>query len=78
MFRYANLEMFSPKESDKNKIMYLFEEQIRNLYNLGFYSKKERNTAILNGRFKEGLKCPRCVHFRVNNNGITNCRQRYI
>ena len=78
MFKYSNSEMFSPKRTDKNKILYLLEKEIENLYNLGFSWKEDRNIAILNGRFKEGLKCPECGNTQVNKNGKSNGRQRYI
>ena len=60
MFNSVNSEIFSPKTTDINKIIYLLEKEIKNLYNLGFVWETDRNIAISNGRFKEGLKCPRC------------------
>ena len=78
MFNSMNSEMFSPKTTDKDKIINLLEKEIKKLYNLGFTWERARNIAISNRRFKEGLKCPKCGHTRVNKNGITNGRQRYI
>ena len=78
MFNSVNSEIFSPKTTDINKIIRLLEKEIKNLYNLGFVWEIDRNIAISNGRFKEGLKCPRCGDSQINKNGITNGRQRYI
>ena len=78
MFNEKNSEIFSPKEADIDKITSLLQKEIKNLYNLGFYYEKDRNKEILNNRFKEGLKCPKCGHTHLNKNGITNGRQRYI
>ena len=78
MFNEKNSEIFSPKEADIDKITRLLQKEIKNLYNLGFYYEKDRNKEILNNRFKEGLKCPKCGHTHLNKNGITNGRQRYI
>ena len=78
MFNRANSEIFSPKTTDINKIIDLLEKEIKKLYNLGFVWEMDRNIEITNGRFKEGLKCPRCGDSHLNKNGITNGRQRYI
>ena len=43
-----------------------------------FPNDSEKNIEILRGRFKNGLKCPKCGHSKLNKNGKTNNRQRYI
>ena len=54
------------------------QDLIKDLYNLGFENEKDRKDQILQGRFKNGLKCPKCGHLYLNKNGKTNGRQRYI
>ena len=78
MFNDSNSKMFSPEIIDREKIIRLLEKEIENLYNLGFTWKEDRNIAILNSRFKEGLKCPECGNTNLNKNGKSNGRQRYI
>ena len=78
MFNDSNSKMFSANIEDREKIISLLQKEIENLYNLGFSWKEDRNIAILNGRFKEGLKCPKCGHTSVNKNGKSCGRQRYI
>ena len=43
-----------------------------------FPNDSEKNIEILRRRFKNGLKCPKCGHSKLNKNGKTNNRQRYI
>ncbi|MGM9534123.1 MAG: hypothetical protein ACI3VR_02675, partial [Intestinibacter sp.] len=88
MFRQRHSNMFSSKETksivdnlSREKLQLLIElaqEKLKNLYNLGFYDETDGKNKILEGRFKKGLKCPKCGHPDLNKNGKTYGRQRYI
>ena len=67
-----NNDLSNQKVSYK-KISDLDDEFLKN-----FPTKWERDIEILRGRFKNGLKCPKCGDYRLNKNGRTNNRQRYI
>ena len=43
-----------------------------------FPTNFERDIEILKERYKNGIKCPKCGHSKLNKNGRTNNRQRYI
>ncbi|MDY4575604.1 MAG: hypothetical protein SPD90_11140, partial [Intestinibacter sp.] len=88
MFRQEHSNMFSSKKvksmvnnlniDEMNSFIALAQAKLKNLYNLGFYDETDGKNKILEGRFKKGLKCPKCGHTEVNKNGKTYGRQRYI
>ena len=88
MFRQEHSNMFSSKRirsmvdnldiEEMSSFIALAQEKLKNLYNLGFYDETDGKNKILEGRFKKGLKCPKCGHTEVNKNGKTYGRQRYI
>ena len=88
MFRQEHSNMFSSKKvksmvdnlniEEMSSLIALAQQKLKNLYNLGFYDQKEGKDEILEGRFKNGLKCPKCGHSELNKNGKTYGRQRYI
>ena len=53
MFNKINSKMFTSEQ-----INYI-QDLIKDLYNLGFENEKDRKNQILQGRFKNGLKCPK-------------------
>ncbi len=73
-------------EFKQKKLISMAQTKIEKIYNLGNYSKfkdhlsiKENiNVEIFQKKFKDGLKCPKCGHSKLNKNGITNNRQRFI
>ncbi len=78
-------------KSELNQLIYIVQNKIKNIYNLGnqneynhdeicddLFKNKNINVEIFRGRFKNDLKCPKCGHLKLNKNGITNNRQRYI
>ena len=88
MFRQEHSNMFSSKEvksrlsnlnaDELSSLIDLAQQKLKKLYNLGFYDETEGKNKILQGRFKNGLKCPKCGHSELNKNGKTYGRQRYI
>ena len=88
MFQQEHSNMFSFKKvksmvdnlniEEMSSLIALAQQKLKNLYNLGFYDQKEGKDKILEGRFKNGLKCPKCGHSELNKNGKTYGRQRYI
>ena len=88
MFRQEHSNIFSSKKirsmvdnlniEEMSSLIALAQQKLKNLYNLGFYDQKEGKDKILEGRFKNGLKCPKCGHSELNKNGKTYGRQRYI
>ncbi|MDY4576231.1 MAG: hypothetical protein SPD90_14365, partial [Intestinibacter sp.] len=78
MFRQQHSNMFSSKKvrsmvdnldiEEMSSFIALAQEKLRNLYNLGFYDEKEGKDKILEGRFKKGLKCPKCGNSELNKN----------
>ena len=92
VFDTTNLEDLT-KNLTKNQLeslVYIIQRKIKQAYyrkiDLGsdeeflgnFPNKCERDIEILRGRFKNGLKCPKCGDYRLNKNGKSNNRQRYI
>ncbi|MBU5336682.1 IS1595 family transposase [Intestinibacter bartlettii] len=92
VFDTTNLEDLT-KNLTKNQLeslVYIIQRKIKQAYyskiDLGsdeeflgnFPNKCERDIEILRGRFKNGLKCPKCGNHRLNKNGRSNNRQRYI
>ena len=71
-----NIQDLSKEEIDF--LVKFAQDEIKRLYNLGFESEIDRRNEILQGRFKNGLKCPKCGNLRLNKNGKTNGRQRYM
>ena len=81
MFRQEHSNMFSSKRirsmvdnlniEEMNSLIALAQAKLKNLYNLGFYDEKEGKDKILEGRFKKGLKCPKCGNSELNKNGKT-------
>ena len=65
-------------DEDRDFLVKFAQDQIKKLYNSGFESEIDRKNEILQGRFKKGLKCPKCGSLRLNKNGKTNGRQRYM
>ncbi|MGM9535310.1 MAG: hypothetical protein ACI3VR_08655, partial [Intestinibacter sp.] len=81
MFRQEHSNMFSSKRirsmvdnldiEEMSSFIVLAQEKLKKLYNLGFYDETDGKNKILEGRFKKGLKCPKCGHPEVNKNGKT-------
>ncbi|MGM9531001.1 MAG: hypothetical protein ACI3VO_04090, partial [Intestinibacter sp.] len=76
MFRQEHSNMFSSKSiksmvsnlnvEELSSLIALAQQILKNLYNLGFYDETDGKNKILEGRFKKGLKCPKCGHPEVN------------
>ena len=88
MFQEKNSDLFTPEDIKSmvdtlnpqklNYFVSLAQEKLKNLYNLGYYDERDRDYDILKGRFKKGIRCPKCGGSNLNKNGRTNGRQRYI
>ena len=88
MFNPMNSDMFSSKKmklmiqdlerKQLDSLISFIQERLKKLYNLGFSDERDTKAEILRGRFKKGLKCPKCGHTDLNKNGKMNGRQRYI
>ncbi|MGN1032761.1 MAG: transposase [Intestinibacter sp.] len=65
-------------DEERDFLVRFAQDQIKKLYNSGFESDIDRKNEILQGRFKNALKCPKCGNLRLNKNGKTNGRQRYM
>ena len=88
MFNPMNSDMFSSKKmklmiqdlerKQLDSLISFIQERLKKLYNLGFSDERDTKAEILRGRFKKGLKCPKCGNSELNKNGKTYGRQRYI
>ena len=62
MFNKINSSMFTSEQINS------IQDLIKDLYNLGFENEKDRKNQILQERFKNGLKCPKCGNSSLNKN----------